>query len=42
MRDAADFRGYLNIGVGNLMADVMGAIGKRYFVVGIIKFRVMV
>jgi hypothetical protein len=42
MSDPADFRGHLNIGVGDLVANVMGAIGKRYFVVGIIKFRVMV
>jgi hypothetical protein len=42
MSDAADFRGYLNIGVGDLMADVMGAIGEGYFIVGIMKFRVMV
>jgi hypothetical protein len=42
MGKAANFRGHLNIGVGNLMADVMGAIGKRYFIVGIMKFRMMV
>jgi hypothetical protein len=42
MGEAANFRGHLDIGVSDLVTDVMGAIGKRYFIVGIMKFRVMV
>jgi hypothetical protein len=42
MSEPAYFRGHFDIGVGNLVADVVGAIGKRYLIVGIMKFRVMV